>query len=462
MFKAAFYETEVTPPLESPILGHFKPHYGKNVKDRLYTKAVVIDNGIETVATVVLDCVHFPLRFHEEIIARVGEYTGIKPENITVAANHSHAGAPTRSVPEIECYTDEGYINNLIKIMADCITLAYRNLEPVKVSYACGKVYDISFNRNFVMRDGSITTNTGRDEDEPAPLNVPDDIPVYKFEDVHNMPGAKIYNPNCVGNLAGIDPDVPVLMFTNEKGEKIGAVINFACHQTASGGTEFSGDYSSAMSDELKKEYGQNFVSLFLIGTCGDINHIDFSRKKCKPDIYKIMGKRLADEVKAVVKNAVEITDETLLAKKEKLYINKRHVETEEMIKACENFIKQQTNARKGMLRNMLMAEAVDNDAPVEVYVQSVRIGDVYFYALPGEVFVNFGLYIKEKSPGSKNIITELANGSSGYIPTREVFHPNSTLYEKSVTKGTCMEIAGGYIISEKAVELANTLKNQR
>ena len=48
------------------------------------------------------------------------------------------------------------------------------------------------------------------------------------------------------------------------------------------------------------------------------------------------------------------------------------------------------------MLRNVLAYEARGYNDDLEAYVQCVRIGDVYFYALPGEMFVDFGLYIKE------------------------------------------------------------------
>ena len=459
MFKAAFYETEVTPPLGSFVPGHYARIYTEDVRDRLYIKSVVIDNGTHTVATVVLDCVELPADCYDIIYKRVEEYTGIKSKNITISANHTHAGASTKSYPEINAYHDLGYAQNVIKLMADCIILAYRRLEPVSISYACGKVYDISFNRNFVMRDGRITTNTGRDRDEITPLSLPDDIPVVKFEDAHNLPGAKIVNPNCVGNLSGIDPDFPVLFFKNSEGRMIGCLSCFACHQTASGAKQSSGDYSSVLSKELKSAYGNDFVSLFLIGTAGDINHVDFSRTECKKDIYKIMGKRLADEVKRLEADAEEITDYTIGAKKEMLTFERRPADLDTLVTLAEDFVRDKSPSRKMMLRNVLAYEARGYNDKLEAYVQCIRIGDVYFYALPGEMFVDFGLYIKENSPSGKNIIAELSNGPyDGYIPTREVFHPNSSLYEKALCEGSCMEECGGYVISDKAIELAKSL----
>lgn len=459
MYYAAFYETEVTPPLGSFMPGNYARIYGKGVKDKLYVKSLVINNGTETVAVAVLDCVELPIDCHDVIVKRVGEYTGIKAQNVIIAANHTHAGASTKSYTEINAYSDNWYIDHLIKLMADCITLAYRNLQPVNIRFGCGKVYDISFNRNFVMRDGRILTNVGRDSDEPKTLNIPGDIPVVRFEEAHNSPGAQIINPNCAGNLDGIDPDVPFVLFQGESGEYIGAIVNFACHQTAAGSGVFSGDYSSVISKELKKSYGSDFVSLFMVGTCGDINHVDFSQKQSEPDVYIKMGRRLADEVKALEKTAEEVKGDVLCSIKEKVVLKRRPADYEALSELAEEYIKTRSNSYKTRLRNALVYEGRGYGENLEAYVQCIRIGDIYLYALPGEFFVHFGLYIKQKSPSAKVVITELANGPyDGYVPTREAFHKNSKLYEKAVCEGSCMEIEGGYIISDRVLQMANQL----
>lgn len=123
-----------------------------------------------------------------------------------------------------------------------------------------------------------------------------------------------------MGNLAGIDPQLPVLFFENAAENPIGAVINFACHQTCMINTEFSGDYSSILAKELKKKYGQDFVYVFLNGTSGDINHIDPTVPKGeKREICMRFGQKLAQEAIRVYETASEIiTEDTLHSRKEK------------------------------------------------------------------------------------------------------------------------------------------------
>ncbi len=54
--------------------------------------------------------------------------------------------------------------------------------------------------------------------------------------------------------------------------------------------------------------------------------------------------------------------------------------------------------------------------------IQLIRIGDFQLVAIPGEVFVEFGLTIKEASPTPHTAIVSLANDYVGYMPTAEAF----------------------------------------
>jgi hypothetical protein len=360
-------------------------------------------------------------------------------------------------VPSMRTSLDLAYVDIVERLMADAITLAYRNMQNVRIKYGCGEAYGISFNRNFVMRNGLISTNTGRSIFEVTEENIPPEIPVVKITDAHKNFEGTIINPNCVGNLAGIDPQVPVLSFENEQGEVIGAIINFACHQTCLSRLELSGDYSSALSKELKKIYGPDFVSFFIAGTCGDINHINPTIPQMPADTYIKMGKVLAKEAQRAIEEGEEVQGEHLFSIKELVTLKTREID--------EEYIKLQTQRYLdgtltfGILQRLIDYYKNNTKKSIDVYVQCIRIGDVYFYALPGEVYVNFGLKIKENSPSEKNLITELSNGNVGYIPTKEAFLPQSRLYGGArPTMKSCMEKDAGYIITDKALEIAKKL----
>jgi hypothetical protein len=57
------------------------------------------------------------------------------------------------------------------------------------------------------------------------------------------------------------------------------------------------------------------------------------------------------------------------------------------------------------------------------VTVQAIRLGDLMFIGLPGEIFTKWGLEIKHWSPAKFTFIAELANDWFGYIPTSDQAH---------------------------------------
>jgi len=49
-------------------------------------------------------------------------------------------------------------------------------------------------------------------------------------------------------------------------------------------------------------------------------------------------------------------------------------------------------------------------------------VGDLALVGLPGEIFVELGLAIKERSPFRLPILCELCNDSIGYVPTAKAY----------------------------------------
>jgi hypothetical protein len=87
---------------------------------------------------------------------------------------------------------------------------------------------------------------------------------------------------------------------------------------------------------------------------------------------------------------------------------------------------------------------------PLEVEVQVIALGDeLAWVALPGEIFVELGLAIKQDSPFRRTIIAELADGAIGYIPSRRAYAQGN--YE--VISARCAEGSGERLV-DAAVRL--------
>ena len=203
----------------------------------------------------------------------------------------------------------------------------------------------------------------------------------------------------------------------------------------------------------MKKEFGEDFVCVFLLGCCGDINHVDVTREFIDKQ-YREMSEKLSPKVVSAAKNGVEMKDPTLASIKETVYV-KRSETTEELVKDKVRDYLEMGTAQLYWIRDLIAFHMREKSEGVDLVVQCIKIGDCMIYALPGEIFVDFQLEIKEKSPCDKNIFATLSNCSCGYIPTLEIFK-NPYSYE-AIPKN--MEPEAGVKITNKALEIAERLK---
>jgi hypothetical protein len=58
----------------------------------------------------------------------------------------------------------------------------------------------------------------------------------------------------------------------------------------------------------------------------------------------------------------------------------------------------------------------------VDCDIQALRIGDAGLVMIPAELFVEFGLDLKRRSPLQPTYVITMANGSHGYVPTPHAF----------------------------------------
>ena len=71
-----------------------------------------------------------------------------------------------------------------------------------------------------------------------------------------------------------------------------------------------------------------------------------------------------------------------------------------------------------GFEARLAAARAAYPSGEVDLDVQAVAFGDVCLVAVPGELFVEYGIEIKAKSPFRHTYVVELAHQYVSYIPT--------------------------------------------
>ena len=275
-FQVSLAEIDITPPVGYRMDGYFYERLNTGQRDPLMAKAVVFQQGATRGALVVSDLLGMPQSMSSEVRALAAKRTGIPAANIAITATHTHTG-PLFAGERARVFSEQAaakygtdplaavkYPEALRDKLVEVIAAASARVSPAAMEFVLARDDRLSFNRRFHLKDGSVRFNPG------------------------------VLNPEIVRAAGPIDPDVPFLLFTKDK-KPVGSLSVFAMHLDTVGGTEYSADYPGHLAGELRREFGDEFISVFGTGTCGDINHIDVSgeRRYTAP----LIGQQLAIDI---------------------------------------------------------------------------------------------------------------------------------------------------------------------
>ena len=396
---------KITPPLGSAMAGYFHNRGAEAVHDDLYAKVLLIQKDGVRAALVVCDLISIPREVTEQVRAIAAKDLGIPGSNVMISATHAHTG-PVMAA-EADAYNLPGEMRKIASAysqalpgkIVESIRLAVQNMRSAKVSAAAGTENALAFNRRFFMKDGTVGWN----------------------------PGKK--NPAIMRPTGPVDPEVPVVYFEMNDGKPLATYVNFTMHLDTVGGLEFSADYPYTLSKLLAAVKGPEMITIFSIGTAGNINHLDVGDPNSQSGHYEAarLGTVLAAEVlktyrqlKPVAADRIQSSDEII--KLPLPSVSSRDVEWAREISA--KFGKPDAAPFMDQVRaDKIMAVSARQGKPIEAEVQVIALGtQVAWVGLPGEVFVELGLAIKRASPYPLTIIAELANDDIGYVPNREAY----------------------------------------
>lgn len=432
MIKCGLYETDITPVLGLSIPGYFHERLGSGVKDNLYARSLAIDNGEKVLVIVNLDCIFVNKAAVDAIRERITGFVGISVENIMVSATHTHTGGPINAYSRE--YSTE-YMEFLVKRAADSAIMAFNGRREARIGFGSGYEDSIAFNRRYYMKDGTIETN-----------------PTLRSPLIDRPAGP-------------IDPEVMVIRIDDVFGNPMGVVTNYACHADTIDGTEYSADYMGELSRQVKNSLGQHVVSMFLTGPCGNINHIDIRWDTGRPvGHYKKMGRILAGEVLKTREKINTVDNLELQVMTDVITAQVRRPSDADAEKAREVLASiperkvdywDVPQVERYFAKSLLnIYESDERTADIDIKV--ARIGDLCITCMPCELFVEFGLEIKGKSPAKYNIISTLTNGANGYVAVREAFEKGKGGYEAKISSGTKLGPDTGYQMAECAMNMIN------
>lgn len=412
--KVAAAEIDITPPVGFRMAGYFNERLSTGMHDPLKAKAIVLNDGKETLALVFCDLVGLSLNVTRQARALAGEKIGVPVKNIVIGATHSHTGplfdnviydwlhekavvAHGRDDAEKVDYP-RFLTGQLVRVIAE----ANGRLKPARLDVGIAKQEGLAFNRRYHLKNGTVVFNPGQ------------------------------LNTNIVRAAGPTDPDVPILLARDaQTGQPFVGLTVFAMHCDTIGGTEYSADYPFFFQETLRGAFGPEFISAFGAGTCGDINQINVSTKEPFKGFgpSEKYGSTLGKTVLAAQKGLRAVTRPSFAVASETIQAPLRDVTPEELADA-KTKMERLTDESAPFMMKVVAVRTLDlaskgSHWPLEVQVFRLDAATA-IVCLPCEIFVELGLAIKQASPFKRTIVISICNDRPSYVPTKKAFDEGS------------------------------------
>lgn len=434
VFRAGAATSNITPPLGSSIIGGFAPFPATHVHDELHARCLVLDDGTTKLVIVVCDLLGIDRLVSDEARALLKQDLGISPDNVLIAATHTHSAASALGKnARIVSHTPDEYQRFVARRIVDGVKRAVNLLRPAQIAWGSAEAPEHVFNRRWFMKPGKVPPN-----------------PFGGIDKVKMNPPAG--SPDLVEPAGPTDPAIPFLALRELDGKPIAVFATYSLHYVGGVGPgHISADYFAMFCEELSRlmtaplpptfspkgrggNDGPPFVALMANGTSGDINNISFLKPRGQRQPYEQM-KYVADDVARKVHESIaklKYRDHvTLAARYREPEISTRRPSPELLAWAKKTLAERtppdsppsQGGAKGGKTdlsavyaeRTLRMAEYPEK---VKLPLQAFRIGDVAVATMPCEVFCEIGLNFKKRSPIKPAWLVSIAHGYYGYLPT--------------------------------------------
>ncbi|MEM1515543.1 MAG: neutral/alkaline non-lysosomal ceramidase N-terminal domain-containing protein [Candidatus Bathyarchaeia archaeon] len=415
--KAGAAQVDITPPIGTLLAGNVYPRKSDGVDYPLYSKALVLSDGEKSAVIVSLDLLAVSRKYIDEACKEIYRKTGIPREYVLISATHTHSGP--YSIPSFEGeFFDYQFMSNIPEKIALSVEEAYEGLKSAEIGIASTTVSSITHNRRLIDENGSAWNSW-------------------------LLPREKRKRLKPAGP---VDDQLLVLAVREGKGTLKAIVFNYAMHACVSGTTtKISSDYPGAVAKRLSERVDRDIITLFLPGACGNINfNYDFSLEK--------ISETLTVGILSAVNHAEYIKRFKLKAiLREVTFPTRKLLESQ-----WEEISLKWPNALEVFKKGYEYLNSL-REEEIKTFIHTLAIDDVAFSGIPGELFCELGLRIKDASPYKYNFVVELANDCIGYIPTSEAFEQGG--YETWLATSSRVAPGSGERIVQEILNMLNMLK---
>lgn len=425
---------DITPAQPVALCGQFNLRISKRVNDPLTVTALALEtrdtNGVMDQAVMVSADVVCIRRVDLERVRSLVKprVPDLDPAKIILSTTHTHTApalADAREpnphphdlmatfvyrVPEQGVMQPRDYAEWFANRVADAVVEAWKARKPAGVSWALSYAV-IGHNRRAHY-------STGRSQ-----MYGPTDQPEFdSFE-------------------SGTDPGVE-LLFTWDADRKLtGVLVNLACTaQEVEGDDYVSADFWHDARVALRQRHGDGLFVLPLCSAAGDQSpHLLFRkqaeatlrRRKGNLTARQEIGQRIATAVNTGLEQAkTDIRLEApFLHKTQMIPLPIRKVTQAEYEAAKKGYQELEAKGLETLdsanyiwwrIRKNIVAryELQETQSVCDAEVHTLRLGDIAIATNPFELFVDYGLRLKARSPAEQTFVVQLACDTLGYLPT--------------------------------------------
>jgi hypothetical protein len=443
--------TSITPDQPVALDGHRGLRISKKVESPCIATALALETR-DGDSAVIVSCdivairsgVHDKVR--EKVKARLRDFDVSK---LFLCATHTHNAPVTLegryTLPETGIMKPAEYAEFMTTRVADIVVESWQKRRPGKVGWAQSQAV-VAQNRRATYADGT----------------------------------AKMYgatnDPKFRGMEGYEDHSLDVLFFWNDKDHLVATAINVPSPaQEAEGGTLLHADFWHPARQMIRERHGKELFILGLTGAGGDQTSRLQYNKAADERMRKLRGLTRLEEVARRIANGWD--DAYECARKDmrgdvvlrhcvkEIELPRRKVtdaEVAEARKEAAKFAKdpaQLWNYRwhHGVVERY-EAQKAGTEEPFKMELHVVRLGDVAICTNPFELFTDYGVQMKARSPAVQTFVIQLANDSGGYLPTERAVRGGSY---SAVIQSSRVGPDGGQVLVDRTVEAINGLWEQ-
>jgi len=404
----------------------------------LHVKALVLANGLEELAIVTLDAMGIDRGDALRAAVLASERSGIPAAHILIICSHTHV-APSM-MTTLHTYRgtfnprwddaararERAWVEQLVVTLAEAVAAARNDLHEASIGVVTGDLPWLVFNRRRQTRDHGVWTHW---------MGIP--------------PG------QAYAAEGPIDPEFQLFVVRGAQYQPLCLLWNLTGHNSFNFAGDYSADLAYTVQQAVDEGIGRHVPCLYAPGCSGDTNYFDYQGKGLQDHAgMRKATAGVADAILALYREACTLPWVALGARKAEVFLAQRDVSRywweADIAAKMPGWL--DYGAREVQ---RFRAEAT-HKATYQTDVLAMRLGDIGVAALPGEVFVQFGLMVKERSPFPRTLVVGYANDYAGYVATREAFVGGS--YEAWPVLNARVGREGGYLLVDKAVELLEEL----